>query len=248
MLFRRRASPLASGALVEVGGHPVRLRVSARARRVSLRLDVRAGEVVAVAPSPQQLADAVAFAHTRADWIAARLAERPAAVGLQPGAVISVAGEPYRLDRAAMRIRPRLVAPTPEEGGRLLAYGEGEAFTRAVVRALRAEALARLTARTAHHCAALGHAVPAVSLQDARSRWGSCRQGTPARPAHIRYNWRLLMAPASVLDYVAAHEVAHLAEANHGPRFWAVVARLYGDPAPARGWLKANGAALHAVG
>jgi predicted metal-dependent hydrolase len=83
---------------------------------------------------------------------------------------------------------------------------------------------------------------------DARTRWGSCsppRAGAPH--GRIRYSWRLVLAPPAVLDYVAAHEVAHLAEPNHSPAFWAVCADLYGDVAPARRWLKQNGAALHAV-
>ena len=98
------------------------------------------------------------------------------------------------------------------------------------------------------HCSALDCALPKVNLQDARTRWGSCRGAHPGRLAAIRYNWRLVLGPPEVLDYVAAHECAHLIEANHGPRFWAVVHSLYGDPAAARAWLKAHGARLHAVG
>jgi predicted metal-dependent hydrolase len=248
MLFRRASPRLQPGEVIEVDGHPVRLSLSARSRRISLRLDMANGEVLLVAPTLKQLPEAVAFAHTRASWIAARLGELPTRIELRRGARISVGGEAYVLERAAMRIRPRLIAPTPEEPGRLLAYGEGEAYARAAERALRTEALARLTDRTAHHCARLGVEVPALGLQDARSRWGSCKQAHGGEPARIRYNWRLVLSPPEVLDYVVAHECAHLIEANHSPRFWAVVKRLYGDPSRARSWLKANGAALHAVG
>ena len=248
MLFRRASPRLQPDEVIQVDGRPVRLTVNARASRISLRLDARSGEVLAVAPSLRRLGEAATFAQTRASWIADRLDALPARVGLVCGRTIQVGGEPYVLERAAMRIRPRLVPPTPGEPGRLLASGEGEAFARACVRALRAEALARLEARTAHHVAALDRPPPAVSLQDARSRWGSCRQPHGVEPARIRYNWRLVLAPPQVLDYVAAHECAHLLEANHGPRFWAVVTRLYGDCADARAWLRTYGAALHAVG
>ena len=81
--------------------------------------------------------------------------------------------------------------------------------------------------------------------------WSALRARTPARiakPASIRYSWRLALAPFAVADYVAAHECAHLIEANHGPRFWALVDRLFGDPAPHRGWLRAHGTELHAFG
>ncbi len=243
MLFRRSpprlpAPRLQPGDVVRVQGSPVRLAVNPRARRISLRLDGGRREVVLTAPDARRLAEALAFAETRSGWIAERLVELPAPLAFAPGAVIEVLGRPCRLERAAMRIRPVFKPQTLEE----------PAFARAVQRGLRGEALAQLSACTARHCAALGEPMPPVTLQDARSRWGSCRKASPGAPAAIRYNWRLVLSPPEVLDYVAAHECAHLAEANHGPRFWTLVHRLYGDPAPARAWLKLHGARLHAVG
>jgi predicted metal-dependent hydrolase len=253
MLLRRVAPRLvrtayAAGDLIEVDGRPVRLTVNARARRISLRLDPARREVVAVAPSVRKLADAVSFAGQRTEWIAAHLDRLPPASPFRPGAVIEVAGAPCRLEQAAMRITPRLLPATAAEPARLLAYGEGEAYSRAVLRALRAEALRRLTEHTAGYAARLNLPCPPVAIMDARGRWGSCRQPFAGRPAVIRYSWRLILAPPGVLDYVAAHECAHLMEANHGPGFWALVHELYGDHAAARSWLKTNGARLHAVG
>ncbi len=147
-----------------------------------------------------------------------------------------------------MRITPRLIAATPTEPARLLAYGEDDAFGRAVLRALKAEALRLATERTAAYAARLNLPCPPVAVMDARGRWGSCRQPFGGRPAAIRYSWRLILAPAFVLDYVAAHECAHLVEGNHGAGFWTLVHELYGDPTAARGWLKTHGARLHAVG
>ena len=117
---------------------------------------------------------------------------------------------------------------------------------RAAIRALRAAALDRLTARTALHAAALGQPMPTVAVADAKGRWGSCKQGARGRPAAIRYSWRLILAPAAVLDYVAAHETAHLIEGNHGPGFWALVDRLYGDHRAARRWLRTHGGGVQA--
>ena len=243
-----KAPRLQAGDLVEVGGAPVRLRVNPRARRISLRLDAARREVALTAPSLRRLPEALAFAESRSRWITERLAELPAPLAFTPGAVIEVEGRPCRLERAALRIRPSFKPQTPDGPARLIASGEGEGFARAVRRGLRALALQRLVESTARCCEALGQPPPPVSLQDARSRWGSCRQAGAGRPACIRYNWRLVLAPPEVLDYVAAHECAHLLEANHGPRFWALVRRLYGDSAPARAWLKAHGAQLHAAG
>ena len=244
----RRAPPLADGQLVEVGGRPVRLRVDARARRVSLRIDLHRREATVTAPSVRRLSDAVAFATSRAGWIAERLDAAPARRPFTPGAMAPLAGAPCRLERAAMRVTPRLVPATADEPARIVASGEGEAFSRAVTRVLKAEALGRLRARTSAHVEALGLPQPPVAVADPRGRWGSCRAPYRGDPGSIRYSWRLVCAPPAVLDYVAAHEAAHLVEPNHSAAYWAVVARLYGDPSSARRWLREHGPELHALG
>jgi len=242
----------ADGDQIEVAGTRVRLKVSGRARRVSLRLDTTRGEVVATAPSPRRLNEAAAFAVERTDWIAAQMARLPDAIALHPGAVIEVQGHPVRLEAAPGRARWR--APVDGDITTLTVSGEGEAFTRAVVRALKAEARRVLTVRTEVHAAAVERPMPVVSIMDARARWGSCKPprragfGAAAEVGRIRYSWRLILAPARVLDYVAAHECAHLVEANHSPRFWAVVKDLIGDHRPHRDWLRAHGPRLHAFG
>jgi predicted metal-dependent hydrolase len=239
---------LADGDLVEVAGAPVRLRVSARSRRISLKLDSKAREVIATAPTARRLAEALRFAQAREAWIFARLQALPDARPFHPGAVIMLAGAPCRLERAAMRIKPRLIPATPDEPARLLASGEGEAYARAVERTLRAEALRVLSERTELHAAALAQPTPQVAVADARGRWGSCKPAHRGEAARIRYNWRLILAPPWVLDYVAAHECAHLIEANHSPAYWAVVRQIYPEFAKARSWLRRHGEALHAHG
>lgn len=238
----------ADGDLIEVGGARVRLAVNPRARRVSLRIDAARREAVATAPSARKLAEAVAFAHSRATWIAERLAALPAPAPFRPGAVIETLGAPLRLERAALRIHPRRVPAAADEPARLIVSGEGEVFGRAVERALRAWALELLAERTTAHCTTLGLAAPPVAVMAARGRWGSCRAATVAESARIRYNWRLILTPARVLDYVAAHECAHLVEPNHSPRYWAVVKRLYGDCRAERAWLRTHGARVMATG
>ena len=250
--FLRRPRALADGDTVQVEGSPVRLCVSARATRVSLRVDTTRREVVATAPSARRLKDALAFAQARAGWIAARLEALPEPRPFAPGQTIPFEGRPCRLERAAMRTTGRVVAATALETQRLVAAGEGEAFARAVVRTLKREALSRLVDRTARHVARLDRPLPPVSVADARGRWGSCRGPDPRRPEDrgaIRYSWRLVCAPPQVLDYVAAHEAAHLARPDHSPDFWALNRELYGAPLePVRRWLKAHGAELHALG
>jgi len=236
----------ADGDRIEIAGAVIRLKVHPRARRVSLRLDRSRREVVATAPSPRRLGEAATFARDRIDWISARLNELPQVQPLAPGAELTVMGLPVRLEQQPGRARWR-----PAADGRsavISAQGDGEGFARAVQRLLRKQALEGLTALTRTHAEALGAPPPKVVLTDARSRWGSCKPPIGGQPAVIRYSWRLALAPLVVADYVAAHECAHLKELNHGPRFWALVETLVGDPAPHRAWLRAHGAGLHAVG
>jgi hypothetical protein len=249
-LFRSRR--YAHGDRIEVAGAPVVLRVSARARRVSLRLDPAKREIIATAPAPRLLDEAAAFAGERAGWIAARLAELPSRPPIAPGQTIDVLGETCRLEATSGRARWR---PASDAAPRVLAApGEGEAYARGVIRLLKAEARRVLSERTELHAIRLGKPTPTVAIMDARARWGSCRPprtrgfGAEAEVGRVRYSWRLILAPYVVMDYVAAHECAHLVEANHSPRFWAVVRGLVGDHRPHRAWLREHGARLHAFG
>lgn len=231
------------GAVLDLDGLPLRLSVNRRARRVSIRIDAARGQAVAVAPSERRLADAVAFARLKAGWIADRLATRPSGVGAYvPGSSVPLEGVEAPLEQAPGSGAARLI-DTPS-GVAIRSGGEGPAFARRVENLLKRMARARLAHHTAIHCRSLGLATPRLAIGDPKSRWGSC---TPGRGS-IRYSWRLILAPPEVLDYVAAHEVAHLIHADHSPAFWSVVERLVGDHRPRRAWLRAHGAALHAVG
>lgn len=241
-----RTPALRHGDRLRLEGLPegvmLRLSVNPRARRISLRIDARAGEAVAVAPLTNHLPQAVDFARSRTAWIAERLSARPQGLALQPGAVIPVHGQPRELvptgGAGAARLGLR------EGRSVILSGGEGAAFSRRVESLLKRLARQALTERTEVHRLALGQAPVRLSIIDARTRWGSC--SPHART--IRYSWRVIMAPPEVLDYLAAHEVAHLVHADHSPAYWAVVARLVGDHRPHRRWLREHGHELHAVG
>jgi predicted metal-dependent hydrolase len=247
--LNRAAKAYAHGDRLSLDGHIVRLRVDARAARVSLRVDQAKREIVATAPTARKLTEAVAFAQERSLWIASQMVRLPEPSALRHDAVIQVAGEPCRLE--AGKGRGRLIPATEDDPMRIIAP-EGERFTTTVVRLLKVQAKVRLVEATEIHTKALGQPMPVVSLGDPRGRWGSC---TPARRSgfaasaqvgRIRYSWRLILSTAAVLDYVAAHECAHLVEANHGPDFWALVHELVGDHRKHRQWLKTHGPSLHA--
>jgi hypothetical protein len=239
------------GDRLVIEGASVRLRVDARARRVSLRIDQQKREVICTAPTERRLAEAVAFAHDRAVWIAGQMVRLPKAAALAPGRTIQVMGAPCRLEAGTGRAR--LMPAEGAEPMRIVARDD-ERFTASVVRLLKAEARRVLAERTRVHAEALGQPLPTVAVMDAKGRWGSC---TPAprglfvrgpRIGRIRYSWRLILAPYEVMDYVAAHEAAHLIEANHSDRFWALVEQLVGPAKPHRAWLRTHGPALHAFG
>jgi predicted metal-dependent hydrolase len=237
---------LADGERLEIDGLVVRLSVSRRARRVSLRIDPARHEVVAVAPSERRLRDAWAFARERRSWALARLALLPPAKPLLNGDALTIFDDDVRLVPNGRR--PRLVAAEGGAPARLIGCGDEVVDPTLVARAVKREALSRFRARAAIHCRSLGLGVPPIAIADARTRWGSCTPARAGRAASIRISWRLAFAPFPVADYVVAHECAHLLESNHGPRFWMLVRRLVGDEKPHRAWLRANGASLHALG
>ncbi|MES2033440.1 MAG: M48 family metallopeptidase [Pseudomonadota bacterium] len=233
------------GDRIEADGLPVRLAVNARARRVSLRIDRVRREVIAVAPSARRLGEAVAFAHEKSHWIAGQLADLPEGQALSPGMEITLFGAPCRLIAHAGRAR---FLSASEDEFAAIAAPDDAAYGDRVLRLVKGEARRWLGDRTEHYAAALDRPLPKVAITDTRGRWGSCSPARAHVPASIRYSWRLALAPEAVADYVVAHECAHLIEANHGPRFWALVKGLVGDHTPHREWLKREGARLHAFG
>jgi predicted metal-dependent hydrolase len=242
----QRSIRRADGDVIQVGQTPVRLVVSARARRVSIRVDRARGEIVAIAPSLRRLAEAAAFAHERRAWIAERAAELTAPIRIAPGLEIRFFGEPCILGRAPGRVS--LEGVDWDRGARLAYGADDAAYARAVVALIKREAKAWFAPRLERHCGVLGVEVPRFSVVDARTRWGSCSPGGSHHVASIRLSWRLALAPPAVADYVAAHECAHLLQPNHGPAFWAEVRKLIGDERPHRRWLRTVGSTLHGFG
>ena len=231
-----------NGQRLPLDGLTARLSVNPRARRLSIRIDARAGEAVLIAPSAHKLADVGAFARSKASWMRERLAERPCGTPLEPGAVIDLFGKPTRLIAVGGAGAARLTEDV--DGPVIASGGEGEAYARRVENLFKRVARDTLQTRTDVHLRTLGQRPVKMSIADPKSRWGSCSPHNRS----IRYSWRVVMAPPAVIDYLAAHEVAHLVHADHSPAYWSVVERLIGDHRPHRKWLRDNGPALHAVG
>lgn len=218
----------------------VRVRVSARAR--SFRLSVpHGGSPVLTVPRGGRWSDAEAFLHRQSGWLARHLAEAPAAIAFVEGASIPLRGVQHRIV-ATGRLRGTVEATDLEGEPLLLVPGAPEHLRRRLTDWLKKQALHDLLTRTEAHARQLGVAVRSVKIRAQSSRWGSCSSS-----GNLSYNWRLVLAPPFVLDYVAAHEVAHLLEMNHSPAFWRVVEKTLPDIARGRTWLKQNGAALMAI-
>lgn len=215
------------------------LRRSPR-RSFALQVDQRGVRVAVPWPATQTEIDRFIRGHH--DWLEEKLAARvaPAAMAVEDGTLFPLLGETCRLRLAGgvRSARWRLGVDGVEE----LVLPEGTGARRALVRALRARALPWYGERVAEFCFRLGRAVPAVRLSSARTRWGSC-----SSRSGIRLHWRLIHLPPELIDYVVAHEVAHLAEMNHSPRFWAVVGALYPDWKAARVKLRDAGRALPVI-
>ncbi len=217
---------------------PVKLRRSTRAQRISLRVDPQDRAVVLVLPGHVPPAQGMAFARSQTDWLAARLAALPAAIPFVDGMVLSLLGTDHPVhhcpeDRGGVWI----------EGGRILVSGRPEHFSRRLSDWLKRQARAEITTRALPMAATINRTAGRISLRDPRSRWGSCTSR-----GDLAFSWRLILAPASVMDYVVAHEVAHLAEMNHSPVFWRTVRRLVADIEGPRRWLRQNGSELHRYG
>ncbi len=220
------------------GPTPVQWRRSARARRISLRIDPRNSSVVVTLPARAGRAAGMALLTDHAAWVADRLAALPAAVVFADGATVPLGGTPHRICHV-----PAGRGGAWLEADEIHVAGDPAFLRRRVTDFLRAEARRRLTAMAAAKCAQAGLSARRVTVKDTSSRWGSC-----APDGTVMFCWRLVMAPELVQDYVVAHEVAHLRHMNHGPRFWGLVAELTDHRERAVGWLGLYGAGLLRAG
>lgn len=219
----------------------VPVRRSARARRMILHMDAARGGPLLTLPIASSLAEARRFLNTHSGWLAARLARLPEARPFADGALFPLRGDICRIVHRDGRGVIRLEAMPGER--RIVVPGGAAHLPRRLTDWLRGEARGDLAAAVSDHAAAIGAKVSALRVGDAKSRWGSC-----TRRGVLSFSWRLILAPPFVLNYLAAHEVAHLEEMNHGPAFWRLVGQLDPDCETARAWLKTHGPGLHAIG
>jgi predicted metal-dependent hydrolase len=228
---------------IEIDSGPVAytIRRSRRAKRIQMRFVPGQGfEVVLPARAPMR--EVEPFVRGAVDWMRRTLAtmtEVGVAAALGNGSATPYLGERLRIQQTSgtrdtvQRVGDTLVV-TLRHSGAISVNAAVEAW-------YRVEARRVLAQRAAAHAATLGVDIGRVTIKDTRSRWGSC-----SNKGNLNFSWRLLLAPYAVMDYVAAHEVAHLREPNHSPRFWALVESLCPDYRTHRAWLREHGRELTA--
>jgi predicted metal-dependent hydrolase len=226
---------LPSGALLDA-----RLTERRGSKRMTMRVDPTSLRLLVNGPMRVSKRDVLAFVNANMDWIDTRLKTIPSGAPFADGASILFRGRPTRLLRKDGKGAPYF-SDGPDPSLQISSTaGRFEAHTRLALKAFaQSDALAYCDTLSAR----LGKAPTSIALRDTRSRWGSCTSA-----GDIMVSWRLIGAPPKVFEYVVAHELAHLSELNHSPRFWGHVSTLMPDWKTARSWLKANGGQLHALG
>jgi predicted metal-dependent hydrolase len=223
--------------------YPVVVRRTAQARRYTLRLKATTREAVLTMPLRGSMATARDFAERHGGWLAARFQKLPDMVDFTPGALVPLRGIPHVISHRPGG-RAGVWTESQADGAPAIAVsGEAGFVARRVKDFLKREARKDIEAATRRHAAALGVTVRKIAIKDTKSRWGSC-----SADGSLSYSWRMVLAPPFVLDYLAAHEVAHRREMNHSVRYWRVVAGLFPDYERAESWLKRHGADLHRWG
>ena len=230
--IHRRAAALDIGA-------PVAIRVNPRARRLLLRVDASSRAVELVLPRGVSAEHGLRFLSAQRGWIAARLDALPPPVPFIEGAIVPVFGEPHRIRRESDPAAP----PVRIADGEIRVRGEPAHFARRVRDHLAHLARQEFSRRARAFAALIGKKVARITVRDTTSRWASC-----SATGNLSFSWRLILAPEAVIDYVVAHEVAHLVEMNHSPRFWRLVAALVSDAGAPRAWLRRHRSRLLSYG
>jgi predicted metal-dependent hydrolase len=221
----------------------VPVRLSTRARRMSLRVDPSRGGAELVIPPGLDLDHAERFAQSNIGWLRTRLAKLPARVTFEAGAEIPILGVPHVLRHRPDQRGGVWKVEDPDGSLELHVAGEASFLARRVTDHLKAEARKHIAPRARGYAAQLERKPGRITMRDTRSRWGSC-----SSRGDLSFSWRLVLAPEAVLDYVVAHEAAHLLEMNHSARFWRVVEHLMPDYERHQRWLKRHGGRLHGYG
>ncbi len=239
-----QATRIEEPPIIHIGAHrlPVYARVHARARRIILRISPDRSAIRLTLPSNVSIVEGLHFVESRRDWIARQLKDRLLPQPFRHGLVIPFRGEPHLVVHVPGR-RGTVWREGEGETARICVAGDERFLSRRLTDWLKQQARQALLIACRHYATAMNLRFSRLVIRDQKSRWGSCSStGT------LSFSWRLVLAPPFVLDYLAAHEVAHLTEMNHSARFWERVRMHCSHAEEAEEWLKRHGSDLHVWG
>lgn len=243
--MKRQTAKANSVQLLRVDGisAPVEVRRHPTARRLTLRVSRTQHAVILTMPRSSDLAEADRFLLRNRDWVCERLERVPEPVPLAHGSTFPLRGVPHEIAFEVAKRGSGVVEIAARAGRRapvVIVRGNPEHAPRRLRDWLVAEAARDLQAAVSRYARTIGVKPLRITLRDQKTRWGSCSSS-----GQLSFSWRLLMAPPVVLDYVAAHEVAHLVHMNHGVRFWRLVDRIMPRAGEAKAWLRIHGMDLY---
>jgi len=213
---------------------PVTFNVNKRAKRIIAKSDLITGGIKITLPHPRLQNEALKFLNTQKSWIKRQLRKTEKNEPLNTKNEIFFTGKKYKLKR--VQNQRFGVQKTEEE---ILISGNPEHHERRLNDFLKKEFEKHLKQHCKHYCNLINRTCNRITVKNINTRWGSC-----SSTGNLSFAFKLAFAPDWVIEYVIAHEVAHLVEMNHSEAFWKVVEKIYGDHTQARAWLKAHGHTL----
>lgn len=227
-----------------VGGRemPLRIVVNERARRLTLRINAGGRGLRVTVPPGICESEIDRFIERHHGWLERQLVKIPDRPGIRAGVKVPLKGVAHLIVHEAGK-RGTTMTRNGRSGPQLVVFGEEAFVARRVADYLKRLARAEIEPLVEKHAGRVGKRVKSIRYRDTTSRWGSC-----SSDGRLSFCWRIMMAPGPVIDYLVAHEVAHLQEMNHGPKFWALCKRLCPRTDEAKTWLRRNGPALQAIG
>ncbi|WP_455482019.1 M48 family metallopeptidase [Bartonella sp. B35(2025)] len=224
---------------------PLRIREHKYARRFILRIDTNGQEIFLTTPPAISFYLIQDFIDKHRSWIEERLAcikVSPQNFYLKEGVKIPVLGVVHTIKHKEGRGVSKIITGDTGQEPEIIVYGRLEYLPRRVADVLKKQAALTITPLVTYYADKVERKVKSICYKDTKSRWGSC-----SRDGSLSFSWRLVMAPKEIVEYVVAHEIAHLIEMNHGPKFWALCEKLCLNSKTYRSWLKENGYMLHAI-
>lgn len=221
---------------------PLRIVENGRARRLTLRIDSGGRGLRITVPPGLARREVERFLNTHQGWLEQRLATVPKRPNVRAGIKLPLRGVPHLIVHEPVT-RGTVEVSRDAAGKILIVHGDRRHLKRRVADFLKREARKDIAKLVEKHAAAVGRNAKTIRIKDTSSRWGSC-----TADGVLSFSWRIMMAPPPIINYLVAHEVAHLKEMNHGPKFWRLCEKLCPDTERCRSWLKRNGGALQAIG